>query len=1098
MRKLTKLLAIIMVACLLCGAIAMTAFAADEATTKSFLDITDASKGVVTQKYQDYNGTDVVFDKATNGETIIQGKNNLWNSVDATIEGTLGDNYLKLSLNQNSERANPTANGNFLIDINYDTGASGAAAPADAYCFFQGGLDKNKNGARFLTLDFDLAATHYVFTINGAKYNVEEIKTDENGNEYIVLPEAIADATTVVNGENRYAVTEESVYDLSYVETTFAPVAALYTNGTCSKANSVGASGNLNNYFNLAKQDGYWGLVPASAGNGVTDEFVPLSQKAGEWNHITLVFGSTYAATGDTDPLLGTQLAYFVNGDYVGHCFKNNSNATDKSVTLTGLLSTITAANLASDAAYFSMGIDNIAVNTYAMSILDGADYSTEDTLYGWWKTWFPGNKQAEKANTPLLQEVAKDIAYNPATYMNPNELYTVTENNGTPVRYATVNALIAALKATDDTLSLEASSSKAIENYNPDSSIKQVTIYAPSVTLSDEAIYHNCVEEEPGKWVVKKVSLLYVEFYDENDNLIEGSFAGHKPDTDPAGIIPEGYGEPVMIEGKYYDRVWVHEDMNLDSDTFGDMIPLAAMDEGVMSWYDYYSIDEPMPVYLTLVEDTTKTLVTWLDADGDVYKKAWLTIGDTLVHPTAEEMEAAAAFLEKTGNGWYNKHYNAWAGKDGADMTTVTANAVFEVDKATFKPIEALDGVRYTFVLTGNSTPQIYSPVVYNKIVTPVFDEETGEPVIDEETGVQKIDITYEIANKTFDGKDIPAEVEYLGFVDDEGNRVTSTYAKVGNDYLNMKTGNVLPANALTSSTVQIGFKVNGEVLIKTVTVGFEKYANAILDDPATANVKEGAYDCGSEESVLALAMLNFINNNASSPIAAATAIMDKHTDCACVEAAKAIFNYEYTVEEGKDKGADESRWAALEAAGVTGIAYSFTINQPNIVLQIPVEKLYIPTILEDGTADYSNYNEETDANKIYKVVFKFTGVNIDTDVRAFEHVQNRTTASIATATTQGAYYNSDNTAVNFRPTRVGICNAAADFTIELYNYKGDPLASGTYSIADYMDVQNDALKAEGADTVTITKALNRAKGLYFFAQAAFDYKVTTPEESN
>ncbi len=628
-----------------------------------------------------------------------------------------------------------------------------------------------------------------------------------------------------------------------------------------------------------------------------------------------------------------------------------------------------------------------------------------------------------------------------------------------------------------DDTLSLEASSSKAIENYNPDSSIEQVTIYAPSVTLSEAATASGyvcrAVRGESGKWVVKKVDLLYVEFYDENGNLIEGSLAGLKPDTDPAGIIPEGYDEPVMIEGKYYDRVWVHEDMNLDSDTFGEMIPLAAMDEGVMSWYDY-SIDDPMPVYLTLVEDTTIAVVTWMTPKGDVYKTEWYYVGEEIVHPTAEEMKADTEnrFFEEKNNDWYDVYYTTWRGKNGENTKIATPAAVFVVDETKFTPVANIKGIRYNLKLTGNSTPTIYGPVIFNYA-----------------------DIT-STSGKTVAGKTIPAEIEYLGFVSSDGTYDLSNqkFTTIGNTLLNSDKASVLPADAISSATKYIGFKVHGcgydEVVVQTVTINFATYAKAVLD----------SYPCGSEEAILALSALNFINNNSiysnKGEQTEATAILSQHTKCDCVAAGNAL--YKYTA-----KAPDNTGYAPLKAAGVHGAQYSFSINQPNMLIYIPEDKLF--------KADVT-YDAATHGNLIYKLVFNYTGIDIDSSVSNEDtlnhlHTQVRTANDISTKSTQGAYYsgkfNDKNVElVAFRPTRIGMCNADTVFTITLYNYEGTQLAVGEYSIADFMDVQTKAVAdavASGSSTnqTTATKALNAAKGLYFFARAARDYKVWSGGEA-
>ena len=1111
MRKLTKLLAVVILACLLCGIIATSVFAGDEAT-KSFLDVSN-DNGVKTQKHQDYNGDNVVADKDANGNTIINQTGGLWDFVDKNIaNGVTGDNYLKLSLKDNITAATPETDPSFLIDINYDNGKSGAAAPANDYLFFRGGLNGG-DGARFITLDFDLCAPEYIYTIAGKKFPVAPDEIYGEGDEqYILLDEEVEGAEAVEGGKYKFLTKNATSRDLSYVETDFAPISAAYKGteynkpSTVKRANASGkenTSPSLANYFKLTKSSqGVWQLeITGATGGELTP--VSISQVAGEWNHITVVVRNQEAVR--ATPASGTQnirLQYFVNGKCVGNTFRGiSSQNSHGSATLTAMESVIAKDKLASGE-YFSLGIDNIAVTTYAMSVEENAGFTDRtDTLYYHWNQTYQHNA-APSETAPLLQDVAKDIVYNKDTYCSPSDYFAVTKtvgNQDTTVRYATQAQMLAAAVADADTTAITITSTQPIVDYTPDASITEglqsITIKAPSVTLSQAAKDANYSDPSGGngEWTVSIANKsLWIKFFDDKGEPIKDGDGNDLPayeiiaGDDPTVYIPYTF---TTQGGVYFDCVWEHEDWNQDE---GVTTVLHKMDEAEMSAYETSDI-EPLAVNLKLVENEDMIYLVWekfaVEEGGDaIFKDAWINKNNEVLHPSAEEMvseENIAFFSESAvgGNEWYDKIYTDWTIKSETENSIV-----FEVDPNKFTAKANVQGIKYNYDIWGNFTARVYGPVVFS--------------AAGKSTGV------------TTTGKAIPSEIEYLGFSDANG---TPTATLKNQSYATVEDGkmlNTLSAGTLSALYVDvnkepryISFKLTIDGKEQTLTqpiesIGMASYTEALLRD----------YGCGSEEGVLALSILNYINCNSLATgrgeQTTATAILNQHKDC-CKEAGEAIWDYEYTQ--------NRHDFSTLFENGVEAIQFRYSLNQPGIEVLIPLDKVF-------KTGD--EYNPETDSKKINKVVFRYYGIHAE-DTFADQADARTVGATIPNYSASSYVYMKDEDTVAFRMKRT-MYDATATLTIELWNGAETPemITSAQYSIADYMDLytekvaedkaalaaaqkaladnQDEALNESLTAAVTAAettladdiKVLNAAKGIYFFGKAAYDYKVWSPGE--
>ena len=1126
MRKFTKLLAIVMIACLLCGVIAVTVGAADTAA-ESFLNISNADKGITTQKYQDFEGVEITntgtpsdptYDIAVmNGtDRIITGYQgsaygNIWQEVTPSSGVGVDGKYLKLT---STTTASTSKKRCLILDTtNFNVTMTGTKVTAGQT--FQD--DGPAGTLRMMTVDFDICATDYVFELTKTgettktKFFVSEIKEDAAG-RYIVLDEEVVGSTAIEGetGKYRYPVTDTTNYTLSYGTATIENYFHYFDTSYTYKS-AIAATSGIPNGMKISKNtsDNKWYISYEDGGTAVA-----LAEKAGVWNHITVLYYSLEnQESKDSDAKVTLYASYFLNGTYLG-----SSNKTFGTANLYLSPTNVRLEFAANVLATYdpSMGIDNVAVTAYTITENENTALATNDgTLYGFCKS---GDCEKTTPTKPLNE--LTDVVYNKDTYLSPNELHSISVNDGAPVRYATQAKLLEALKAEGGTTSIKVKTTQDLLDYAIDDTIVDAlenpttvfTVEAPKFTLHEDfSGLYSAVEDEnnPGSWTISKAEYyFYVQFCDAEGNPIEDvkiqALAANQLPADALRFPAEYMGiKKKDVDGvlKYCYYTWEY---NGDNDPEGDRVPFeeAFTETDIEEWFVMYSDkEEPLMIYLKENIDENKMLITWYAPNGDVYDEKWLDKDTKITHPVYEDdiekADKAYGFFEEGNNGWYDKYYTTWINKNGGDAPeTATQNTEFVVDKTKFTPALAekkdIKGIRYNLRLTGNSTLRVFAPFLF---------DENGN-----------------VVNKADDS--IPDNIEYVGIFSaknkDAQTSSNNTLVKNGDTYLQYGIGGALSANSYNKAVAYLGFKVTGSgsdvVVYYTVEVSYADYAEAVL----------AKVECGSEEAVLVLAGLQFIEYNANTlgrtpsddHATKINEIKEAHANCPCstqIEALKA--------NAGQNPNNDV---ANLKAAGVDSVEFKFSINQPSMIFNVLSENVYRP-----------NTNEGAD--KIYKIVVKYNGIVLDGTTVGEQVYESTFTPKqavdeegkpavdeagdpiyddlyyIAPYTANKGGYNDfdvfyaasgDQSKVSFRIRDVAMCNAAADFTVELYNKDSDtPIAVGTYSISDYIDYQSkalaDAKNNEDTDAEQVaTKALNAATGLYVFAEACLDYKVITDAE--
>ena len=657
MRKLTKILAIVMIACLLCGVIATSAFATLKVDSKTnFLDASTKGTGITAHKYLDFNDKTVSgaknytlkVDSENNGR-VIGGYGNIEKAVDEQILGgtTDGDNYFKFFLDSKlyttGESGRFTAatdrvlsNPQFWIDVNdAEMSAGGALADFETKSFLADGT-----GLKYQVVDFDFAATEYIFTFGEVQTIADKILVDEAGKEYVVVRDAIVtklgDAAytyvTKVDEEYRHYITDSSVYTLSYFrkgshDTHFQPrfnsVTATGARGSAHNASTNNRNSAAGKYPKVVYHENKWQL-------NVGEVYTPLSQTAGEWNHITMIvaFKSAKAVSGSTDGSITLTYYYFLNGVFVSSAdetFKLISN--DVGLTLVRLHQTMYFADVAipgdkmssttatTEAPYFGHAFDNIAITSY------GSAYTaTADGTLGAYMTnedYLDVDDSGNYTN-PIFN--CTDVVFSNTSYQSPNEISiteTVSEDGNdvtlAPVTFSMPKQMLEAVKFNNNTIALEVKTPYAILNYTPDSSITGLTIYAPKVTLSEAAQKsgYTVNEEEAGKWILKKSSTFarFEFFLDEEKTQSLGVVTIYKGGN-PAEYIPVGYDMPVVNDGKYYNLNWTY------TTRAGEMDFLELGDNDIVS-LAIPSLANPIPVILTPAEEPIVVTGYAIEKDG-------------------------------------------------------------------------------------------------------------------------------------------------------------------------------------------------------------------------------------------------------------------------------------------------------------------------------------------------------------------------------------------------------------------------------------------------------------------------------------------------
>ena len=389
-----------------------------------------------------------------------------------------------------------------------------------------------------------------------------------------------------------------------------------------------------------------------------------------------------------------------------------------------------------------------------------------------------------------------------------------------------------------------------------------------------------------------------------------------------------------------------------------------------------------------TIAAETDVTTVTWLNTFAAEEEQVVLTeewvIGSTVTHPDLN-------VTEELGNNWYNKKYTAWGGD------VVTDNVVFTPDLENYTYVANVSGIQYYFELKNG-----FAGVLL-------------------------------IKKDTVDNA--PAEVVFNGFLDNDKNAAPYYELNIGGvDYYAFKQGG-FKANEFNSVHYYIDITVDGKAAEPyNISLNLHKYADAVDD-----------YGCGSDEAVLAYAMVKFVVANLV-PDAETGEVkipgtvqtyLDKHVGCDC----EAKYN-EYANGVAANGSSDES-FKAYEAS----YNFAFNLNEPAIKLYVPIANAADITKVEFVYVGIDNAATKLDEQFVVEV----EGVEVGDNV-------------VYTLTEIAAY------------------NANAEFTIRITGENG--VAEATFSLA--YDI---ARYAEGE--YANEAAYNSALAMYCFAEAARAYKI-------
>ena len=1087
MRKFTKILAVFMIACLLCGIVAMSISAADDSAINlkaNHLDIYNDAETIKTLVYENFNSGR----KTDRHETF---------SADTNVGGTVRIiNPGKNNVNMFNDSVITDANGNkFYVLKSSNTRSDDSKYPNIVLAFAQArvsteGPEKypdtvfyNETETRYSVFDFDLSAYEYRFKFETSTEGVydyrsaTEIIKDADG-EYAIFSSDITDAggnsltETQSDGKLRYYLKKASddSYVPAHIEYTpayinglsFAPAEHIMNKTDDDKiaaptGDTVKTYGTAHGLRIAQDKSGKWYAYTSK--NNFSNFYLP--EEAGVWTHFTCVRAVTPKNNEDGTYTFQCDYYYFGDGQFIG--YGNPITITCDTTSFTGIsFDSLSKSGISLDATYddvvatYAKGgyYNAIAFDNFSYTAYTSGYDSTENGL----GKYISDGKYTE---APLYN--CDDVVYNKDTFQSANYFYI--ENTEGKTQYKNLPNLLENIKSEDKVYS-----PVAIKDYMPPTeevkSINNVRFIAPSVNLNENAPQGYTltpVGEAENEWVLTyDASSLTLKFKDENgDYLNDGNTMTWVlgDDFNPINYPGITTTRENTEEGFLEIFAWTYQD------PFGDTQRFDKLTEDRYADLVSYYAGNICELQLGWVPDDSYTEVTFKYPGGEeVFKTVWLAIGSDASDVLTDEMKADEKFAIGLDNGWYDEFYCGWKKADGT--STVDVGAEFVVDESKTDIKAAVKGIKYNFSLYGNFRPNVYAPVVYNL---------SGEE--------------YEPTDMTSENEKIPPNVTYLGFSDAEGApRAEKVYSKVSRTsdkyYDTYVPAEALSATSLDAFTTYIAFEVEGEKLVQEITINLARYATSIFDD----------YICGSDEAVLALSILNYINEsakyaNSGAAITEAVALIEKHSDCDCKDKLN-TYDAQYEADKGN---LEPTKYATLTSKNAL-LQFRPDLSVPGIALYVPLNKTYLPGI--DGS------QPEYNSGFVNGVIFKYNDI-FYIDPNTEEVTTKVENITVYCATKSGSSYklidlsdSSKSTYVEdgyliFRFDNIPAYAATEQFTINLrrcikdgaYSVAGVGSAN-TYSLAEYIESLENSADAKAK------AAIPAAKAFYAYSLAAKDYK--------
>lgn len=311
--------------------------------------------------------------------------------------------------------------------------------------------------------------TDYPGSTGNTNYNAVVIDFDVAAFDYVYLPDNATDGVyRAVTDKSALSETELATVRLSYFE----------------KAQIALLNSGWNQIYFVTDQNGRWYL---SADTSYDDSDIALSEKAGEWNHVTILYDMVTPA-----------IHFYVNGEYL-----STRTTANKHIQRLTFFRIGEVKEPLTHSADLNAGIDNITIKAYNNS------YSSANDVYGL-------DNYMALANPKLPISFIEDITFN-YQYDSSFDIANTVELIKGDKSYKFAN-LAAAIYAADDGDTLKVDGDLTLYVINNDY-LKSLKILADSVTLIDKALAYtygdgtlNKLEEYKAIWKDANGDVLYSE----------------------------------------------------------------------------------------------------------------------------------------------------------------------------------------------------------------------------------------------------------------------------------------------------------------------------------------------------------------------------------------------------------------------------------------------------------------------------------------------------------------------------------------------------------------------------------------------------------